>query len=86
MRPIERKVLSKITDTGITFDGIMEIIDSTPMSELKKSFPDDCLFQSVRNFSKLIVDNMLRSRLIIQEGNKYTKPQLKKENEKANLE
>ena len=46
MRPIERKVFQKITDKGINFDDVLEILDGTSTQEMNKSFTDDCLFQS----------------------------------------
>lgn len=81
MRPIEKKVYSKITDKGISFDDIMEIVDSTPVSEKKKSYPDDCLFQSERYFAKNIVDSLLRNKLIKQEGSRYFKIEKPKKEE-----
>ena len=80
MRPIERKVLAKIKEKGITMDDILEIIDSTSKQEMKKSFQDDCLFQSDKYFAKNIINSLLRNRLIKQEGNKYFKFEKKKEN------
>ncbi len=79
MRPIERKVLGKIKEKGITMDDVLEIIDSTPTSEMKKSYQDDCLFQSDKYFAKNIINSLLRNRLIKQEGNKYFKNEKKKE-------
>jgi len=73
MRPIERKILAKITEKGITRDDVLEIIDRTPTTEMKKSFQDDCLFQPDKYFAKLIINALLRSRLIKQEGNRYYK-------------
>ena len=82
MRPIERKVYGKIKEKGITMDDVLEIIDSTSKQEMKKSFQDDCLFQSDKYFAKTIINSLLRSRLIKQEGNKYFKFEKKKENKK----
>lgn len=82
MRDIDRKVLQKIGDDGISFDGIMEIIDRMSKSELKKSFEDDCLFQSVRYFTKNVIDMLLRYKLIKKEGNKFVKIEKKKKEEK----
>ncbi|MCF7794172.1 MAG: hypothetical protein K9N09_09990 [Candidatus Cloacimonetes bacterium] len=82
MRDIDRKVFQKIGDDGITFDGVMEIIDRMSKSELKKSFEDDCLFQSLRYFSKNVIDMLLRYQLIKKEGNKYLKVKKKKEEKK----
>lgn len=82
MRDIDRKVLNKIGNDGITFDGVLEIIDRMGKTELKKSFEDDCLFQSDRYFAKNVVDMLLRYRLIKKEGNKFLKVEKKKEEEK----
>jgi hypothetical protein len=75
MRPIENKVLKAIGKDGITLDGIEEIVDSTNRTELKKSFPDDCHFQSSRYFAKVIADNLVRRRLVTKDGNKFKKPE-----------
>lgn len=80
MRPIERKVLSKIKEKGIIMDDVLEIIDSTSKQEMKKSFQDDCLFQSDKYFAKNIINSLLRSRLIKQEGNKFFKNEKKEDN------
>ncbi len=81
MRDIDRKILQKIGDDGITFDGVMEIIDRMSRSELKKSFEDDCLFQSVKYFARNVIDMLLRYRLIKKEGNKFVKVEKKKKEE-----
>jgi hypothetical protein len=81
MRPIEKKVFSKIKEKGITMDDVLEIIDSTSTQEMKKSFQDDCLFQSDKYFAKNIITSLLRSRLIKQDGNKYFKNEKKKSEE-----
>ncbi|MDA3813923.1 MAG: hypothetical protein PF570_06680 [Candidatus Cloacimonetes bacterium] len=86
MRPIERKLLNMIKDKGITMDDVLETIDNTPTSEMKKSFQDDCLFQSDKYFAKNIINSLLRSRLIKQEGNKYFKFERKKEENKEEKE
>ncbi len=78
MRPIDRKVYSKIKEKGISMDDVLEIIDSTTTQEMKKSFQDDCLFQSDKYFAKNIINSLLRSRLIKQEGNKFFKIEKKK--------
>lgn len=78
MRPIERKVLTKITEKGITMDDVLEIIDGTSTQEMKKSFQDDCLFQPDKYFAKVIINALLRSKIIKQEGNKYFKNEKKK--------
>jgi len=80
MRPIDRKVLNKIKEQGITMDDVLEIIDSTSTQEMKKSFQDDCLFQSDKYFAKNIINSLLRSRLIKQEDNKYFKNKKKEDN------
>ncbi len=79
MRPIERKVFQKITDKGINFDDVLEILDRTGRQEMKKSFPDDCHFQSDKYFAKLILDSLLRYKLIRKDGAKYFKIEKKKE-------
>jgi hypothetical protein len=81
MRPIDRKVLQKIDDDGITFDGVMEIIDRMSRSDLKRSYEDDCLFQSEKYFAKNVIDMLLRYRLIKKDGNKYFKIEKKKKEE-----
>ena len=82
MRPIDKKVFDQITDNGITFDEVMEIIDRTSRSELKKSFEDDCLFQTEKYFAKNVIDMLQRLRLLKKDGNKYFKIEKKKEEEK----
>lgn len=82
MRPIDRKVFSKIKEKGITMDDVLEIIDSTSKQEMKKSFQDDCLFQSDKYFAKNIINSLLRSRLIKREGNRFFKIEKKKVEEK----
>ena len=79
MRPIERKVYQKITDKGIIFDNVLEIIDSTSKQEMKKSFQDDCLFQTDKYFAKIILDSLLRYKLVRKDGNKYFKIEKKKD-------
>jgi hypothetical protein len=74
MRPIERKVLDKIGDNGMTIDQIEEIVDSAQPSEMKKSYPDDCLFQTPRQFAKSIAESLVRQRVVIREGNTLKKP------------
>ena len=78
MRPIDKKVFQKISDKGITFDNVLEIIDRTSKSELKKSYPDDCLFQSDKYFTNNVINNLLRYKLIRKEGNRYFKFEMKK--------
>jgi hypothetical protein len=72
MRPIENKILHKITEKGVSFDEILEWVDSIPTQEMKKSFPDDCHFQTAKYFAKVIVDSLLRQRLITRDGNRYS--------------
>ena len=79
MRPIDKKVLNKIKEKGITMDDVWEIIDSTSKQEMKNSFQDDCLFQSDKYFAKNIINSLLRNRLIRKEGNKFFKFEQKKE-------
>ena len=86
MRPIERKVLNKIKEKGITMDDVLEIIDSTSTQEMKKSYQDDCLFQSDKYFAKNIINSLLRSRLIKQEDNKYFKNEKKEDNKQKGEE
>ncbi len=81
MRPIERKILKKITDKGMSFEDVLEILDRTSRTEMKKSFPDDCHFQSDKYFAKIIIDSLLRYHLIKKEGNKYMKMEVKKKEE-----
>lgn len=78
MRPIVRKIYKKINDKGIDFYKILEIVDKTSTQEMKKSFPDDCHFQTDKYFAKTILKEMLQHRLIYQEGNKYFKMSKKK--------
>ncbi|MDO9578652.1 MAG: hypothetical protein Q7J16_12280 [Candidatus Cloacimonadales bacterium] len=82
MRDLDIKVLKKIGDDSITLDGVLEIIDRMGKTELKKSFEDDCLFQSDKYFAKNVIDMLLRYRLIKKEGNKFLKVEKKKEEEK----
>ena len=82
MRPIERKILSRITDKGITFDDVLEVIDRTSSTEMKKSFQDDCLFQSDKYFAEIILNSLLRYKLIRKDGNKFFKVEKKKEDKK----
>lgn len=82
MRPIEKTVLSKIGEDGITLDKIEEIVDSTSRSELKKSYPDDSHFQTPRYFAKIIAESLVRQRLVRFEDGRYRKPEKKKEESK----
>ncbi|HPR16736.1 MAG TPA: hypothetical protein PLD62_00660 [Candidatus Cloacimonadota bacterium] len=82
MRDIDRKVFQKIGENGITLYEVMEIVDRMSQSELKKSYEDDCLFQSEKYFANNVIDALLRYRLIHQEGNKYFKVEKKKEEKK----
>ncbi|OPX28572.1 MAG: hypothetical protein B1H06_02985 [Candidatus Cloacimonas sp. 4484_143] len=81
MRDIDRKVLKKMGEDGITFDGVLEIIDRMSRTELKKSFEDDCLFQTDKYFAKNVIDMLMRYRLIRKEGNKFFKVEKKKKEE-----
>lgn len=73
MRPVTRKLFSKITDKGISNDDVLEFVDRLTPVERKKSFPDDCLFQKDRYFAETILKELLRSGLIKKDGNKYFK-------------
>ena len=64
MRPIERKILGKITEKGFSLDQIEEYIDGMNRREFKKSYPDECLFQKPRYFAEQIFNNLLRSGLV----------------------
>ncbi len=77
MRPIERTILSKIDDKGVTFDRIEEIIDGMTRQELKKSFPDDSIFQSPRYFAKVVLDSLVRRGAIQKQDGKFVKPSKK---------
>ncbi len=81
MRPIEIKVLKKIGKEGLSLEGIEEIVDSTSRQEMKKSFPDDCHFQSNRYFAKVIADSLVRSRRVVVANGKYKKPEIEKKEE-----
>ncbi|MBN1949425.1 MAG: hypothetical protein JW784_06745 [Candidatus Cloacimonetes bacterium] len=85
MRPIERKVLSQIKENGLTQDQILEIIDRTSTQEMKKSFPDDCLFQSDKYFTRIIIDTLLRLKLIRQENDRFFKAEKKKVEENQSI-
>lgn len=85
MRPIEHKVLKKIDKKGLSFEGIEEIIDGTSRQEMKKSFPDDCHFQSNRYFAKTVADSLIRSGKVRYENGKYVKVEPKKEDVKEEL-
>jgi len=78
MRPIERKILNKIDEKGMSPDQILEILDQTSKQEMKKSFPDDCHFQSDRYFARIIIDSLLRIKAIKKEGNRFFRTDLKK--------
>lgn len=82
MRPIERKVLRKIKENGISFDGIWEIVDRTNPTELKKSYPDDSHFQSSKYFAKDILNNLLKYRLIKKDGNLFKRIDLENKKKK----
>jgi hypothetical protein len=78
MRPIERKFLKTITEKGITRDNVLEFLDNIQPQELKKSFPDDCLFQTDKYFAKVILDDLIRYKMIRSEGNRYFKIETEK--------
>lgn len=71
MRPVEKKVYNSITDKGVTYDKVLEIVDSISRQEMKKSYPDDCHFQKPSYFAKTIIKNLLSRKLIKKEGNLY---------------
>lgn len=73
MRPIERKIIQKLGKSSFSLEAIEEIIDSTSRQEMKKSFPDECHFQSVKYFTKLVANSLLRYKLIERDGNKFKK-------------
>ena len=79
MRPIARKLLSKIDDKGMSKDQVLEFFDRMSPSERKQSFPDDCLFQSDKYFAEIVLKELIRTRLIKIEDNKYFKNEMKKE-------
>ena len=54
-------------------DDILEILDRTSKQEMKKSFPDDCHFQTDKYFAKVIMDALLRSGLVKLENNRLFK-------------
>ena len=65
---------------SLSFDRIEEIIDGTSRQELKKSFPDECHFQTSRFFAKTVTDSLLRTNLVKKEGNRFVhQKQLEKE-------
>ncbi|MCD4828993.1 MAG: hypothetical protein K8R90_06145 [Candidatus Cloacimonetes bacterium] len=78
MRPIERKIFNKIGEKGITLDGVEEILDRIDRTEKKKSFPDESHFQSDRYFAKIIIDSLLRRKLIRREGSRFIRPDKEK--------
>jgi len=73
MRPIERKFYHKLKGDSFTRDDVLEFLDRIQPQELKKSFPDDCLFQSDKYFAKVIIDSLIRYRLIRRDGSKFLK-------------
>jgi len=80
MRPVERKFLKTITEKGITRDDVLEFLDKIQPQELKKSFPDDCLFQTDKYFAKVILEDLLRYKMIRSEGSRYFKIEPEKKN------
>ena len=79
MRPLERKLLQKISDKGITFDDVLELLDRTGKHEMNKNFQDDCLFQTNKYFAKLMLDEMLKNKIIRKDGHKFYKIEKQKE-------
>ena len=79
MRPLERKLLRKISDKGITLDDVLELLDRTDKHEMNKNFQDDCLFQTNKYFAKLMLDELLRNKIIRKDGHKFYKIEKKKE-------
>jgi hypothetical protein len=79
MRPIARKLYSKIDDKGMSKDQVLEFFDRMSPAERKKSFPDACLFQSDRYFAETVLKEMIRAHLIKKDGNRYCKSEVKKE-------
>ena len=79
MRPIARKLLSKIDDKGMSKYQVLEFFDRMSPSERKQSFPDDCLFQSDKYFAETVLKELIRSRLLKMEDNRYFKNEKKKE-------
>ena len=73
MRPIERKFYQKLKKDSFKRDDVLEFLDRIEPRELKKSFPDDCLFQTDKYFAKVIIDSLLRNKLIQKDGSRYTK-------------
>jgi len=78
MRPIERKILGKIGEGGITLEGVEELLDRIDRSEKKKSFPDESHFQSDRYFAGIILQSLLRQGQVRREGNRYLRPDKEK--------
>ena len=79
MRPIARKLLSKIDDKGMSKDQVLQFFDLMSPSERKKSFPDDCLFQSDKYFAETVLKELIRAHVIKVEDKKYFKNEKKKE-------
>jgi len=79
MRPIARKLLSKIDDKGMSKYQVLEFFDRMSPAERKQSFPDDCLFQSDKYFAETVLKELLQTRVIKLEDNKYFKNEKKKE-------
>ena len=82
MRPIERKIYNKINDKGLQIDDVLEIIDRTTTQEMKKSFPDDCHFQSDKYFANTILKSLERYKLIRKDGNRYFRTDKKNDEKK----
>jgi len=73
MRPLERTIFKKLPEENITLDTVLELLDKITRSEMKKSFPDDCHFQSDKYFAKQIMQALVRYRLLKRDGSKYSK-------------
>ena len=59
MKPIENKILAAIKKEDLSFEKVQQIIEETNPKELKKSFTDDCLFQSSKYFAKTSLNSLL---------------------------
>jgi folate-dependent tRNA-U54 methylase TrmFO/GidA len=80
MRPVARKLYSKLDDKGMSMDNVLEFFDHLNPAEKKQSFPDDCLFQKDRYFAETVLKEMMRAGMIKRDGNRYFK-NIKKEKE-----
>jgi len=73
MRPLEWKIFQKLPVKNISLDNVLELLDGISRTEKKKSFPDDCHFQSDKYFAKQILQALVRYRLLKRDGSKYSK-------------